>query len=211
MICNSTVKFKSAAKQLQIGGASVLASRPPPHRSLAGPDEVEDSSFERPVFDALAQILSDWILLHIEPFLGVALAIAQAMMPAARLKLPFRWGERWGERTRELFVFQRELALPVGNPRLNRESQIVWRAETVKMIRHQQIIAHEPSLRFRPGLMQKPVCGLICQPEIAFVGGHCQQHDIRLAEVDVNARRGISSLGKFVVVGIGHGRKLQRS
>src|SRR3989442_6065061 len=86
------------------GGASVRASRPwsksfplrrlvgslaPPKNSptsplwlFASPNQVENFSFERPVFDALAEMFAHRILLHVEPFLGVVLAVAQAMMPA---------------------------------------------------------------------------------------------------------------------------------
>src|SRR2546428_13722798 len=87
-------------------------------RLFASPNQVEDLSFERPVFDALAEMFAQRIFLHIKPLLGVVLAVAQAMMPAARLKLPLL-----------PLALQRELPLPVGNPLLNRETQIVRRAE----------------------------------------------------------------------------------
>lgn len=94
-------------------------------RLFAGPNQVEDFSFERPVFNAFAETFAQRILLNVKPFLGIVLAVAQAMMPAARLKPPLR-----------PLVLQRELALPIGYPRLNRESQIVRRTETVKVIWH---------------------------------------------------------------------------
>jgi len=51
-------------------------------RLFARPNQVEDFAFERPVPDATAKFFSERILLHIEPFLGIALAITQPMMPA---------------------------------------------------------------------------------------------------------------------------------
>src|SRR5438128_1380036 len=86
------------AKGRSVGGASVLASRAfnkiispipfgssvaSPHLLFADPNQVEDFAFERPVFDSLAEVFAERILLHVEPFVGVALAVAQAMVPAA--------------------------------------------------------------------------------------------------------------------------------
>lgn len=72
-----------------VGGASVLASRRET-KSFARPNQIKNFAFEWPVFAAPAQFFAEWILLNIEPLLGVALAVAQPMMPAAWLKFPFR-------------------------------------------------------------------------------------------------------------------------
>src|SRR5262249_27243030 len=107
-------------------GSSVASPHQHRPRSLASPNQIENFSFERPVFNAFSQVLAHWILLHVEPFVGVALAVAQAMMPAPRLKLPLH-----------TFVFQGERTFPVGNPRLYSELQIARSTEAVKVIGHQ--------------------------------------------------------------------------
>ena len=93
--------------------ASTLAppkTAPPACLQLfAGPDQVEDFSFERPVFNAFAEALAQRVLLNVEPFLRMVLAVAQAVMPATRLKLPLR-----------PLALQCEFALPIGNPSLDR-------------------------------------------------------------------------------------------
>ena len=68
-----------------IGLARSLA---PP--ALAGPDQVANFAFERPVFDTPIQMLADGSLLNLGPFRGAVPSVAHSMMPAARLKLPLR-------------------------------------------------------------------------------------------------------------------------
>ena len=96
----------------------------------------------RPVLDARDQALADWILLHVKPLL--ALAVAQAMMPAARLKLPTG-----------VPMLPAKLTFPVGDPGLDGELQVARRAEAMQVIRHQEIIADQPRRRFEPGLMDE--------------------------------------------------------
>jgi hypothetical protein len=148
---------------------------PPANRSFTSPNQIEDFAFEWPVFDSLAKSFSDWILLNIEPFLRVILAVAHAMMPAARLKLPLC-----------AFVFQSELALPIGNPSFNRELQIVWRAEAMKVVRHKQIITHQPSFRFGPSLVNKLVRGFVDQPRVALLGCYGEKNKVGPAKINVN-------------------------
>lgn len=152
----------------EFGGASVLASLRP--KLLPGPHQIKHPAFERPIFNPLNQSLPNWISLNIKPLLGIILTITQPVMPSTRLKFPFCHSVRWGERPREPFMFQRKFPLPVGNPRFDGEMQISRRAKQMQMIRHQQIIAHQPSGRLRPRLTQKSVRRFVCQPRLPFVG-----------------------------------------
>ena len=133
-------------------------------------------------------MFAERIFLNIEPFLGVVLAITKAVMPATRLKFPLH-----------SLVLQCEFALPIGNPLLDGESQIVRRAKAMKVIWHQQIITDEPRFRFRPRLMQKPMCRLVGKPGIALVSIYGEQNDIGPTEIDVNAVRWILPSREFGV------------
>lgn len=138
-------------------------------------------------------MFTERILLHVEPFLGVVLAVAQPMMPAARLKLPLC-----------PLVLQRERAFPVGNPCFNGETQILRSAEAVEVIRHHKIITNKPSLRLRPSLMQKQMRRFVGKPRVALVGGDGEQNNVGLTEIDMNAGRWILPLWKLIVRGIVH-------
>jgi hypothetical protein len=106
------------------GGASVPASRPP--NLFSAPHQIKHPPLERPVFNPLDPSFPKWIFLHINPFLGIILAITQPMMPSARLKFPFLPA-----------MLEAELAFTIGNPSFNREMQISRRAKQMQMIRHQ--------------------------------------------------------------------------
>ena len=93
------------------GGASVPASRP--SNLFPAPNQIKNPPLKRPIFNPLNQSFAKRIFLNINPFLGIVLAIAQPMMPSARLKLPLR-----------ALVLQRKFALPISNPSFNRELQI---------------------------------------------------------------------------------------
>ena len=49
-----------------IGGASIITSHHPT-KLFSRPDQIENLSFERPIFNPFAKILADWILLHVKP------------------------------------------------------------------------------------------------------------------------------------------------
>ena len=143
---------------------------------LSGPNQIKNSSFERPSFNRGGQSFSQGILLYIEPLLRVILTVAQSVMPAARLKLPFRPP-----------MLQTELAFPVGNPRLNSESQLARRAKRVEMIRHKQVIAHEPCCRPRPDFTQKSVRHFVGEPRSAFLRGDSEENNVRLSQMNMDA------------------------
>src|ERR1039457_3880893 len=85
------------------------------------PHQIKHPPLERPVFHPRHESFAQWVFLHVKPLLRVVLAVAQTVVPAARLKSPLR-----------PLVFQTELALPVGNPVFNREMQIVRSTKSVK-------------------------------------------------------------------------------
>jgi hypothetical protein len=186
-----------------IGGASVLAS----HRAnlFSAPNQIKYAAFERPVFNPLNQSFAERIFLNINPFFRIIFTITQTMMPAARLKFPCR---RWGESPRRPFVFQTELTFPVGNPSFNCKMQIPWRTKQMQMIRHQQIIANQPSRRFRPSLAKKLMCHFIRQPRFALFCVDSQQNNVGLAKLDMNAGSRILTLRQFIFWRRIHFRKL---
>ena len=124
------------------GGASVPASRSP--KLFSTPNQIKNPTLERPIFNPLNQSFPKRIFLNINPLLGIILAVAQPMMPAARLKFPLR-----------VLVLQRKFSLPISNPGFNRKMQISRRTKQMQMIWHQQIITNEPSRGLRPCLTQK--------------------------------------------------------
>ena len=156
-----------------VGGASVPASRRLTEL-FPCPNQVKDFSFERPVLDATAKVLAQRILLNIKPLLRIALAVAETMMPTARLKLPLRWGER----PRDPLPFQGKLPFPIRNPSLDSKMQIARRTEAMQVIRHQQIITNQPRRRLRPSLMQKLTGCFVGKPRVAFVSRDSEQDDI---------------------------------
>ena len=164
--------------------------------SLPTPDQVKDSSFERPILDTLAEMFSNRVLLHIKPFRRVAFVVAKPMMPSARLKMPVR-----------LLVLQRELTFPIGNPGLDSEPKILRGTKAVEMIGHQEVVPDKPRLSLRPRLMKELVGEGIGQPGGAFIGGDRQQHNIRFAKMDMNPRGGMSSLRHRIISGATHVRQ----
>jgi len=97
---------------------------------FSAPNQIEHPAFERPVLDPFDQSFANGIFLHVNPLFRIIFAIAQPMMPAARLKFPFpRGGFRWGERPREPFLLQGEFPFPIGNPCFNGEVPIPWRTK----------------------------------------------------------------------------------
>jgi hypothetical protein len=69
------------------------------------------------------------------PFLIIIFLLPQAMMEAVRLK-------DWRIRAKGTF----QLPLPIGYPIFQRVTFVSYRTKKVQVIRHNQIIAHEPGL-----------------------------------------------------------------
>ena len=117
---------------------------PPAAKLFPAPNQIKHPPLERPVFNPLNQTFAKRIFLNISPLLAVTFTIAQPMMPAARLKFPFGW---WSECPHEPLMLEAEFSLPIFNPSLDGEIQISRRTEQMQVIRHQQIIAHQPRRR----------------------------------------------------------------
>jgi len=126
------------------------------------------------------------LFLNIKPFFGIVFAITQPVMPASWLKFPFL-----------PTVFEAELTFPVGNPYLDGELQIPRRTERVQMVRHEQVITHQPRLCFRPSLVEQAVHCFVGQPRFTLIGTDGEQDDVRLPQLNVNTRSRILALRKF--------------
>ena len=133
-------------------------------------------AFERPVFNSLYQSFANRIFLNVNPFLRAVLARAQAMMPAARLKTPVA-------SSMPLF----EISFPKSNPLFNGESQVMWRAKYMNVVRHQQIISGQPSGCSLPCFLKKLLRGFVCQPRNTVFGGDGQQNDVVAVEFNMDA------------------------
>ncbi len=93
--------------------------------------------------------------------------IADPMVPAARLKPPFRPP-----------VLPPQLPFPVGDPRLDAKAQVVRRTEAMQVIRHEQVIANQPPGRFLPSLVNQAVNFRRGQPRRALLRVHREQDDV---------------------------------
>jgi len=122
------------------GGSSAL----PMFLVTSSPMNLMHTSKVRPILRLLHQTLSHRILADVLPLLRVTLAITHTMMKAAVLKssgVRMRFGEA---------------VLPEPNPTFDGEFQIARRAKQMQMIRHQQVIAHQPGRgRVLPDAMKR--------------------------------------------------------
>ncbi len=107
------------------------------------PTQLVHPTLEWPVIALRHKAAPDGILPDVMPLLRVVRCIPDAMVPAARLKPPFRKA-----------VLPAQFPFPVGDPRLDIETQVVRRAEAMQVIRHQQVIADQPGSGFPPGLVK---------------------------------------------------------
>jgi hypothetical protein len=116
------------------------------------------------------------IFLNIKPFFVVTLPIPKSVVKATPLKRA------------AVGTCLCQLILPEPHPTFDGKFQVPRRAEQMQMVRHQQIIAHQPGrcLLF-PNVMQRPVDGGLCQPTPAFIGANRQENPIGAARRDRNA------------------------
>ena len=93
---------------------------------------------------------------------------------------------------------------PIRNPALQGDDQIPGRTKQVEMIRHQQIMAHDPSVRGKPDLSQRVLDVLCCQPALTIFGADGDKNNRRLLGRNQNAARRMFSSGFFKRRIIGH-------
>lgn len=85
-----------------------------------------------PILGTIDQFGPHWILADILPFLRVIFAITQPVMKSSGLKSP------------NVRVASGKAILPKADPAFDGKFQIARRTKQMQVIRHQQIIAHEP-------------------------------------------------------------------
>ena len=133
-------------------------------QSLASPDwllrpvDIMHAAFVGPVLRASDQSFANGILLYIEPFLRITLAVTQSMMPATRLEVPFG-----------ISMFPAKITFPISDPFLNGEGGVARRAKAVQVIRHQEVIADQPCRRFQPSLVDELPSCVACQPRLVIL------------------------------------------
>ena len=130
----------------------------------------------RPILSLLYQTLSHRILTNVLPLLRVAFAIAQPVMETTVLKSS-RIGNRFSQP-----VF------PEPQPAFNGEFQIMRHAEQMQMVRHQEIIAHQPRRsRVFPDVVLGALHGGLRQPAFAFLGADGEKNPVRSTKRNVNS------------------------
>lgn len=116
----------------------------------------------RALLEFFHQSGTNGILANVVPFLGVAFAIAKAMMEAAGLK-----GAGIG-------MGLGEAVFPEAHPLFDGEFGIAWGAEEMEVIGHEEVIAHEPGGGFVfPDLVQGALHGVLGKPAFTVLHVHC--------------------------------------
>src|ERR1700722_3377668 len=133
------------------------------------------SSLIRPVFRFCHQSGAHGIFADILPFLRITFSIAEPMMKSAALK-GSGVGTSFGK-----------LIFPKRNPTFGCEMQIARRTKKMQMIRHQQIIADQPSRRaVKPEIVQSVLDGNLPEPRRTIFGANSQKNPIRSAKRNMN-------------------------
>src|SRR5687767_3091372 len=116
-------------------------SLPTPHhpRAVASPPQLLNPPSKPPLRRITHQTFSHWILPHIPQLLRVILLTPQPMMKTRSLPNPSR-----------ISMLPRKLPLPKLHPPLHRKLQITRTTKQMHMIRHQNIITHQPAVRLTP-------------------------------------------------------------
>ncbi len=123
------------------------------------PTNLMHESEIRPILRARHQSGAHRILPDVLPFLRVALAVTHSMMKYARLKRPC------------VQMCFGKAVFPETNPSFDREFQITRRAEEMQVIRHQQVITHDPcGSGVSPDVVQRALNGGLRQPAFTLLG-----------------------------------------
>ena len=128
-----------------------------------------------PIFGLLHQSGAHGILADVLPLLGIVFSIAQSVMKTGRLKSSC------------IRVSLGEAVFPETDPTFDGEFHIVRCTEQMQVVRHQQIIAHEPSRGgVQPDIVQNTLDRRLCQPALAFIGADSQENPVHPAERKMN-------------------------
>lgn len=131
---------------------------------------------KRPLIRLGNQSLADRILPDVLPFLGVALAMSKPVMETCALETP------------NVRVRPAEAVFPKGGPSLDGEFEVVRRAEQMEVVRHQQVIRHQPGrCQIPPDCVQAALHCLICKPALPLLGANRQKDPIGPGKADLHA------------------------
>jgi len=148
-----------------------------PH-SIPRPLNFMDAPEKRPILWSLYQSSTNGVFTDVLPLLRITFPVTQTMVKSPRLKYP---GVR---------VHLCEAVFPKAHPSLNGEFQIMRRAEEMKMIRHEEIIAHQPCrCRPIPDIVQRPLDRSLRQPTFAFLRAYRKKNPICTLRRNVNPFR----------------------
>ncbi len=143
--------------------------------SIPRPMNLMHASKIRPILRTRHQSSPHGILADVLPFVRVTFTVTQAVMKTTGLKFP-RIGQHF-----------RQPVFPETHPAFDGEFQIARGAKQMQMIRHQQIIAHEPSRgRVLPDVRQSPLNRSLRQPAFTFLGANGEENPVRPVERSVN-------------------------
>ena len=145
-----------------------------------------NATLVRPILWPRDQGLANWVLPHVLPLLSITLLAAETMVKATSLK------------SAQVRVCAREPIFPKGNPALDREPQIARRTKQVQMIRHEQVIAHQPGGGcLFPKRVQGSLDDRLRKPALPFVGADGQENPVGTTEGNVDPLSGCGS-ARFV-------------
>ena len=104
-------------------------------------------------------------------------------MKGARLPVPVR-----------VIVRTAKAPLPERDPTFCGKAEVAWSREKMHVIRHQGVAADQPCVRLAPNPHEQRMRFLTSKPRESILGAHGHQHDGRLADMDQNTLRRLSSL-----------------
>ena len=165
-----------------------------PYQGL--PTDFMHAAEEGPFFGRGREAGAHGVFTDVLPFLGVALAAAEAVVQAAALE-GAGVGMGFGK-----------AVFPKGDPFFDGEFQVVGRAEEVEVVGHEHVVADEPrGGGVFPNLMQGALDGGLREPAFALVGADGEEDPVGAAEGNVDTFGGRMASG-FAVGVVTHGRKV---
>lgn len=130
-----------------------------------------------PIFDAGHQAFADRVFHGVGPFLGELFRRADAVMESTALPCP-----------RFARVLPGEAVFPKSDPAFDGEARVTRRAEKVKMVGHEQVIAHQPSCSLgEPKSVEGIEHRLLRDPRVAIFRADGQPENIWPGEGKVRA------------------------
>ena len=166
------------AAKVSLGLIRARQSLALPFLSLPGPPDIMDTPLKRPLLRVLHQTLAHRILPQILPLLRITLPVPQPVMKRMRLPPPIL-----------VRVQLPKLPLPIRHPIIERILDVVRRGEEMDVVRHDDVIAHQPLRRRQPNLLQPLMHEFIRKPQTPICRAKSIPNDVWPSEPDVNAPR----------------------